>query len=487
MQNYTIITTGENTTITNNKLASKDHYGDESINGTATTLENNVATTHKIDITDNNLDLYLEYNKDFDMHYLNSSLFENAEVTINSSLIHNLHVGANNATKNNYYSLTITSINAPYLYSLHTDKYSNITLLNSYLPQASLVPVNFYSYLTVENCTFLEAMNINKSTKVRNITTKDSTFLNETNNTFLLAQAYLGHGVANLKNYTGYFDSTTNKLLSTTPNNMNLIIRGYNATYNSPMIIDKPINITSYDVAKWNRNITFIPGSEGSTISGLIINSTLKIETNNIHVFNNTINKLIVTNSMNNNIHDDIFNSTETAIEVNSSYNNKIANNSINITNDNAISIDSESFDNNITDNILIANNNYNIKAVSGNIAENTIINNTPLLNTTIDINLQNSTLINTEIPINVTVTSNNEFVENGYVVILVNGVEQANQTLTNGKLETTITPTQKGTNTIKAWYFPTNIYNINTQNKTLNVTSIATSIKITNITTAKV
>jgi len=486
-QNYTITTTGENTTITNNKLASTEFYGDESINGYAT-LENNTNTTRKIVITDNNLDVYASYNETFKKYTLNGSLLQNARITINSSIIKSLLINNTpDASKTNFIPMIFESIIAPNLCEVSTERYTNITFSNIYLPQATLAPINFYSYFTNENCTFLAGLNLFKSTKVRNITTINVTLLNETSNTIILNKTTNGFIIDNFKNFDNIFDTTTNKLLSTISDNTNLIVRGYNATYTTPIIIDKPINITSYDAAVWNADITFMPGSEGSIISGMNISGVLNIQTNNISVFNNTIKKVVMDNCINCNIFNNTFSTEETAIEMTGVFNSNITNNIINITADNTMTIDSDSAGNIIQNNVLVANNNYNINSISGNIQENTIINNTPAVNTTITIDLQNSTLINTEIPINITVTSDNGLVDNGYVVILANGVEQTNATLNNGKLETTITPTQKGINTVKAWYFPSNYYIINSQTKQLNVTSIKTTIRINDINPVKV
>ena len=477
--NYTITTTGENTIITNNKLASKNYYGDESINGTARILENNTATTRMITINDDNLEEYLTYNSNQDKYQFNSNL-NNTIISMNSSIIRQLSMPES-------FNATVTIVNAPNLYYLQSSsRKSNVSILNSFLPQTSINP-GLLTNLSIENSTFM-FMYPSPAPKM-NYTENNLLLLNNTENTYILENDISSNDkkVTNIKNYTGYFDSQTNKLLSSNPDNMNLIIRKLNTTYTTPMIIDKPINITSYDSTIWNADITFASGSEGSTISGLIINTTLKIETNNIHVFNNTINKLIVNNSMGNNIHDNIINSTENAVELIGAVNSNVTNNIITTTDDYAISIDSDSFGNIIDNNTITAKNDNNIKAIAGNIQENTITNNNPKIDTTITIDTVDSTLINTEIPINVTVYSNYGMVENGYVVILVNGVEQRNQTLADGKLETTITPTQKGNNTIKVWYFPTDIYNINTQTKALQVNSIKTIIKINDITTVKV
>ena len=477
MESYTITTTGENTTITNNKLASNNYYGDESINGTATTLENNTNTTRIININDNNWETYLTQSSST---YTFNNIINNSIVNMDTSLIidqlklnNNMNVTFNSISTSNLNYITVAS--------------SNLTFNNIYLPDV-FFRGGIKNNIIMNNTTFLSV--VSTPAKFYNITQINSQQINDTTNTYILAYS-LTSGTPKMANevlYSNIFDQNNNKILSTIPSNSNIVIRNTaDANYNNNIIIDKPVNIISYADAIWKGNITFISGSEGSNITGLTINSTLNIQANNINVFNNTIKKIVMDNCINCNIYNNTINTTETTIELKGVYNSNITNNTIETTDSHTITIDSDSAGNIVKDNILIANETYNIYSVDANTDDNIIQDNSPLCNTTITIDVTDSTIINTEIPINISITSEEGTVNQGNIIILVNGVEQANETVTNGKIESTITPTQKGTNTIKAWYFPSNIYNINSQTTEVEVSAISTTLKITNITTAKV
>ena len=162
--------------------------------------------------------------------------------------------------------------------------------------------------------------------------------------------------------YNNYFDSTTNTLSSSVSEGDTIVLRNFDAraarqnNYNNPMIINKPVNIVAYDNAKYNADITFVSGSEGSNITGLTLNGNLYINTSNINVRNNTINKGVFVNEGSGVvIEENTFNTDETAIVLAGAIENTIQNNTITTTSTYTITLDADSVENTITGNNLQA------------------------------------------------------------------------------------------------------------------------------------
>ncbi|MBO7719607.1 MAG: hypothetical protein J6S29_05595, partial [Methanosphaera sp.] len=82
------------------------------------------------------------------------------------------------------FNATVTIVNAPNLYLLQSShRNSNISILNSFLPQTSISP-GLLTNLTVENSTFM-FMYPNPSPKM-NYTESNLLLLNNTENTYIL-------------------------------------------------------------------------------------------------------------------------------------------------------------------------------------------------------------------------------------------------------------------------------------------------------------
>jgi hypothetical protein len=181
--------------------------------------------------------------------------------------------------------------------------------------------------------------------------------------------------------YNTYFDSTTNIMSDSVSEGNTFVLRKYNAlnneynNYNKPIIINKPVNITSYDYSPFSADITFIAGSEGSNITGLTLNGNLYINTSNINVKNNTINKaVIIKDASDVVVEENTFNTDTAAIEVIGGIQNTIQNNNITTTSTYTITLDADSAENTISGNNLQATELTGVDSVLDEGEDNTII-----------------------------------------------------------------------------------------------------------------
>ncbi|MBE6488139.1 MAG: Ig-like domain repeat protein [Methanosphaera stadtmanae] len=180
--------------------------------------------------------------------------------------------------------------------------------------------------------------------------------------------------------YNTYFDSTTNIMSDSVSEGNTFVLRKYNAlnneynNYNKPIIINKPVNITSYDYSPFSADITFIAGSEGSNITGLTLNGNLYINTSNINVKNNTINKaVIIKDASDVVVEENTFNTDTAAIEVIGGIQNTIQNNNITTTSTYTITLDADSAENTISGNNLQATELTGVDSVLDEGEDNTI------------------------------------------------------------------------------------------------------------------
>ena len=209
------------------------------------------------------------------------------------------------------------------------------TVVNSYLPMTS---INAY---TVVNSTFYNTRNRIPSIENSVIYSMDDNYISYEPGNHTL------------------FYSDAGLLLPTTASNIILRAKdAFNTTnnYNKPIIINKPVNILSYDNAPFNGDITFISGSEGSNITGLTLNGNLYINTSNINVKNTTINKGVFVNGGSGVvIEENTFNTDETAVVLSGAVETAIQNNNITTTSTYTITLDADSVENTITGNNLQA------------------------------------------------------------------------------------------------------------------------------------
>lgn len=323
-------------------------------------------------------------------------------------------------------------------------------------------------------------------------------FSTDTINNFILENSTIYTNNENLivfdsDNYENIFDSNTNTLLDTINENSTLLIRNKSASgevnnYNRNIIINKPVIITSLDNTIYDANITFIDGSLNSNISSINVTGTVTINEDGIAIENNTLNTILINNSNNNLIANNKFKSDTTAIKLINSNNNNIYNNSINTQSTYTIELDNASTDNNITSNKLQSMDDYTNYTINADFTTNNIANNTPApYPTTINLELPSRSIISMPTHIGITVSYYRDVVTNGYVVILVNGVQKNNITLVNGHANTDITFDYDGTNTVKVWYFADEYYQTSSTSKNVTASKINTNLEFTETTSAKV
>ena len=287
---------------------------------------------------------------------------------------------------------------------------------------------------------------------------------------------------SNVKDYSDYFDENTHKLLSSIPENTTIIIRNVNGQNDTkPMIIDKRINIIGLNNDRYDGEITFIEGSEGSVIKNMIINNTIFVNTSNITIIDNTINKnIMLQNSENNIIKDNIIDSTVIPITLSNTQKTSIENNIIQTTDSYTINCDETSKTNTIIKNDLITVNATASNTINANMVENDIGDNGPKEESNITISIDNNLVLNKPYDIVVTVTSNNMPVTNGYVIVLSNGIQKIKSQLTNGELNTTIILDELGENNIRVFYFPEDSYLPTNEKKVTNTFLIKSIINVT-------
>ncbi|MDO5825959.1 MAG: hypothetical protein Q4Q22_06230 [Methanosphaera sp.] len=247
---------------------------------------------------------------------------------------------------------------------------SGNTIVNTYLPYSNIEPGRAGMGFTIVNSVFLT------SNSPSDVTLVNSTILTLNN-----AIAY------DATNYSTYFDSNSHILSSNVPDGSSIILRARTnsgfQTYNNPMIINKPVNITSFDNANYDADISFVAGSEGSNITGLTLNGNLYINTGNINVKNNTVNNAVYIHDASNVVvEENVFNMDTIPIELTSSITSTIRNNNITTGSDYTITLDSECAENTITGNDLIAGTLQGDNSVLDNGQDNSISLNTPIVYT---------------------------------------------------------------------------------------------------------
>ena len=276
-----------------------------------------------------------------------------------------------------------------------------------------------------------------------------------------------------------------------------------------PIILNKPFNITPAPGFGKIVNITLVSGSEGTNITDLTIDGDLTINVENVSVKNTTINGNIFVNTNKADIHDNnitnninLSSSTNSIIKDNNingsiniltSDNNIISNNNIITSNENTVVSDIYSLGNNITNNYLIANSKTGDNSVVKGL--NNLKDNTPLKDVivTIELNTTNTPVLE-NVSANVHVSSNDDVINTGNIVLIVNGIPETPVEVNNNMANITFVANECGNLTIKAWYFADGLYNDNYSNTTILVvnkrqTSISieeTSGKIGNLITIK-
>ena len=281
-------------------------------------------------INDDNIANYGQTNGAIWMIYLNPPA--NAHVIIDP----NSDVGSIVVQLIGVIDVQVTSKN---VYSIK----SGNTIVDTYLPYCNIEPGRAGMGFTIINSVFLT------SSSPSDVTLVNSTILTLNNSI-----AY------DVSNYGTYFDSNSNILSNNVPEGSNIIIRtrtgsGYQ-TYTKPIIINKPVNITSFDNASYNADITFVAGSEGSNITDLTLNGNLYINTSGITVRNNTIaNTVFVKDTDGVVIEQNTFNTESTPIVFEGVLSSTIRDNNITTTSEYTITLDGDCEENSISGNDLTA------------------------------------------------------------------------------------------------------------------------------------
>ena len=500
---------GANHTIVNNTILKTMPYAIQVNNyGTNTaniTFEDNYCPTQKIDIlnvTDNN---YEEYGS-----FINETYVLNENVT-DSNLILNL---TNITRVYSEYNINLIAINSNI--GQITLNYDNITINDVYAPKTIF---NIEKDTTITNST-LKSLNLaSPNSKISNniiinqvnMTDNPTTiYLNESSSDTIIENNYLlsynseeiisgNNSIMILNNNGGKIKDNSPSyqdihILNTTTydtlfDENNILKNNINGTIiltesiESPIIINKAVNITTQKIPSQDKtiydssvygwlsgttlfafpkitrtiptytNITFTAGSQESNITNSYINNII-INTDNINIQNNTIDGNITINSNKNNI-------TNNNITNNQTYSINIAQTSIN---------------NTIHNNTLNALYNGDLSIYYRE--DNQIQDNIPYNNVIISTDLNDELQIR-QTPIKINVTSNNESVTNGYVVLILNGIELSRQNITNGSIETTITPTTTGKQTFKIYYFAEKNYNNNSITKNVTVRKSNVNIQL--------
>ncbi|WP_292474617.1 right-handed parallel beta-helix repeat-containing protein, partial [Methanosphaera sp.] len=247
-----------------------------------------------------------------------------------------------------------------------------VTIHDTYLPK-TMVASNDQGFF--KNCTFLEVDNTGYMVG----TFENTIFIADNENIEVLSYKQTGNPDMCNKQYSDFFDET-NLLKNSVVDGTTIIIRypGINK-YSNPMIINKAVNITGTFDATWNGDITFVSGSEGSNLTDMTLNGTVYINTTNIGLYNNTINKgVVIKDSAESNIEDNTFNTEDVAITLVNTIQTNIQNNDITSQAEYAIALDGDSIENTITKNIIYSADKEGNDAVNGDTTTNTISANKP-------------------------------------------------------------------------------------------------------------
>ncbi len=464
-----------------NMIINNTLLGLTNITGINNTLQDNKIFELNID-SDNN---QVQNNKEV-IYIYDDNIGEYADVTDNqaklfSNIQNNSEVFVN--LRDNIKVLNITQVldnvnftllNQNLYHVIINNESSQISFINSYCPQTS---IEIYNNHEILNSTFLDDIYLDNGIVI------NSTLINGNNVYNILSS---NSSIDKLDSIEQYFDSEG---YLTDMNVTNLIFRNtpsisQNNQYNKQLIINRPINITSWDNASYNANISFVKGSEGSNITNLRINGSLLISADNISVKNNNITKTIYLNDaksnnlMENNITGDIL-----GVSLMNSSNNKIFANNINTTNNYTIYIDSSSQNNEINKNILISDIDKNIYSIKQENMNNDIWDNYPKFKTNITIDMANTTIINdTESAVDLTLSSEKEMV-GGDIVISLNGEPKKQFSITNeSNITATITFDRMiGTSYIQVHYYPEDLYENSTAQKKVTVKKIRTYLTVSN------
>lgn len=461
----------ENITITNNQLASYLARGSDSINGTAI-VENNTPTNLYVTINDTNYEQFLTPISSNMAYYLKDNIQDNDWICFNYSEIENgnqIILGTADMNESGtVYNLTIYNTTSDIITDLFVG--GNLTILNSKLISC-IYGFNSFNYnrpfdLTLINSTigsiyqyfvqfgaFHIDENLHKdetSVILKNI--DNSALGSYVDNVF-----YVNRSVNWIMNG---INPTTGNLASTVNESSLLLVNKYTPNSETDtvanIIIDKPINMTGFNgQGLINANITFESGSEFSNISNLYINGSITansiVNINNCTVVNGiTLKKLMsnVTNCV-------LYNT----LKITNARQCNIINNTINCTENKSITSDFGSLNIVVTNNTLISGNLYGRDSVSTPRVVWT--GNYPLYPVDIQITTPDKILKDTEESITITVINNNTgtVVSKGNVEVYLDGVFQANTTLTNGVATVNVKTSNVKTMPLKIWYYSDDKY----------------------------
>ena len=361
--------------------------------GIIKTYTNVVKSENSFILTDDNLEEYSVYVDDDDestLHFYWDELSGDINAVINLTKQYSIWDFEFWSENRNI----VLQILSPAAYNIGFGTLQNptVTILNSDLSSTLLysrVP------LTLINSTILDYNDLG----IAPLTLINTTVIADNNRVFTLSYKTDNYDDFCTNTYDTFFDETgllkdnvvdNSTIIIRTPKGSfqnyktNVNVNGQWVTkiiYSEPMIINKPINITTVDGATWNGDITFISGSEGSNITNMVLNATVYINTTDIGLYNNTVNKgVVIKDSADNIIVDNTFNTEAEAITIINTLQTNIKNNNITSQADYAVVIDDESLENVVSGNYIVSGLDEGDFAVSGDKTTNTISGNLPEL-----------------------------------------------------------------------------------------------------------
>ena len=241
--------------------------------------------------------------------------------------------------------------------------------------------------------------------------------------------------------------------------------------------IDKPVNIIGFKNQGYiNTNINFVSGSSGSNISNIYINGSITTRSSSINIDNCTVVNGVNVNSPWSNITNSLLYNT---IKTNNARQCNFINNTIITTENYTINNHVMSLNSVSTNNTLIKGNLYGEDSA----LKNRLIwtGNYPLY--PVDIQIDSSDKICKDTPENITISVINNNTDtnvlNGYVEVYLDGVFQANSTLTNGVATIIVKSSDVKTMPLKVWYYSNNKYQNTTNYKLVNITKKDVNIEV--------
>ena len=262
--------------------------------------------------------------------------------------------------------------------------------------------------------------------------------------------------------------------------------------------VDAPVYINLKNISK----VTLLYDVDLKYVQDNVKNIDINTDTFNIkylHAPNAVINCTGIGNLSYSTIKSIITNNAEVNINHNNIVNNDSANITEGLLQDHAIILNNADYNTNCSDNYIIRNNTKKIVGKNAIYTDNsnailnnnsplkdvniTVTTNTTKYNITID-NYNKEKIIDILTPgksyeVTVNITSDEEAVDNGYALMLLNGIPVANYTLDNGVVRTNLTIEKITQNDLRIWYMSDNDFSNNITKKEIQLYRLNTTITL--------